>query len=63
MMKPGKTTAALNGPTKVLNAPIHLASMAANLENSVGDVKSIWVMQRDDSLVLIQLSNYYFYYN
>ncbi|KAK5644777.1 hypothetical protein RI129_006077 [Pyrocoelia pectoralis] len=37
-------------PTRVLNAPIHLASMAANLENNVTDIKSIWVMQRDDSL-------------
>ncbi|KAF5283689.1 hypothetical protein FQR65_LT13760 [Abscondita terminalis] len=39
-----------NGPARVLNAPIHLGSMAANLENNVDEIKSIWVMQRDDSL-------------
>ncbi|XP_044259705.1 ATP-binding cassette sub-family F member 3 [Tribolium madens] len=49
MMKPDKSNAK-NGPTKVLNAPVHLASMAANLENNIGDIKSIWVMQRDDTL-------------
>ncbi|RZC36649.1 ATP-binding cassette sub-family F member 3 [Asbolus verrucosus] len=50
MMKPDKSSSTKNGPTKVLNAPIHLASMAANLENNVNDIKSIWVMQRDDTL-------------
>lgn len=49
MMNPSKPTA-LNGPNKVLNAPVHLGSMAANLENHVDDIKSIWVMQRDDNL-------------
>lgn len=39
-----------NGPTKVLNAPIHLGSMAANQETNIDDVKSIWMMQRDESL-------------
>ncbi|XP_018329476.1 ATP-binding cassette sub-family F member 3 isoform X2 [Agrilus planipennis] len=39
-----------NGPHKILNAPVHLGSMAANLESNVDDIKSIWVMQRDDSL-------------
>lgn len=43
--------APVNGPARVLNAPVHLGSMAANLENNVGDIKSIWVMHRDDSLV------------
>lgn len=43
-------TIATNGPARVLNAPVHLGSMAANLESSVEDIKSIWVMQRDDSL-------------
>lgn len=40
-----------NGPARVLNAPVNLGAMAANLENNVGDIKSIWVMQRDDTLV------------
>lgn len=51
MLKPDKSSSKKNGPTKVLNAPIHLASMAANLENDMNDIKSIWVMHRDDTLV------------
>uniref|UniRef100_R4FQH0 ATP-binding cassette sub-family F member 3 n=1 Tax=Rhodnius prolixus TaxID=13249 RepID=R4FQH0_RHOPR len=43
-----------NGETKngnkVLNAPVHLGTMAANLQENVEDIKSIWVMQRDDTL-------------
>jgi ATP-binding cassette subfamily F protein 3 len=50
MLKPDKSSSKKNGPTKVLNAPIHLASMAANLENDMNDIKSIWVMHRDDTL-------------
>lgn len=49
-MKPDRRTT--NGTShKVLNAPVHLGSMAANLETEVEDIKSIWVMQRDDMLV------------
>lgn len=50
MLKPNKKKDN-NGPMKVLNAPIHLGSMVDNLEGNVTDIKSIWVMQRDDSLV------------
>lgn len=50
MLKPDKNDSK-NGPSKVLNAPVNLGAMAANLENNVDDIKSIWVMQRDDSLV------------
>ncbi|KAI4460567.1 atp-binding transport protein-related [Holotrichia oblita] len=51
MLKPNKEVVNnANGFTKVLNAPIHLGSMAANLESNVDDIKSIWVTQRDDSL-------------
>ncbi|KAJ3642747.1 hypothetical protein Zmor_025504 [Zophobas morio] len=50
MLKPDKSNSTKNGPTKVLNAPVHLATMAANLENNISDIKSIWVMQRDDTL-------------
>ncbi|PSN29328.1 ATP-binding cassette sub-family F member 3 [Blattella germanica] len=39
-----------SGSAKVLNAPVHLATMAANLENNIDDIKSIWVMSRDDGL-------------
>lgn len=49
-MKPDKTPTN-NGTSKVLNAPVHLGSMAANLETQVEDIKSIWLMQRDDTLV------------
>lgn len=50
MLKPNDKKPTENGSNKVLNAPIHLASMAANLESTVDDIKSIWVMQRDDTL-------------
>ncbi|XP_069683697.1 ATP-binding cassette sub-family F member 3 [Periplaneta americana] len=50
LMKPEKTTMLNSGPAKVLNAPVHLATMAANLENNIEDIKSIWVMSRDDGL-------------
>ncbi|KAI4460515.1 atp-binding transport protein-related [Holotrichia oblita] len=44
MLKPNKEVVNnANGFTKVLNAPIHLGSMAANLESNVDDIKSIWV--------------------
>lgn len=55
MLKPDKSNSTKNGPTKVLNAPVHLATMAANLENNISDIKSIWVMQRDDTLVINRL--------
>uniref|UniRef100_A0A146M2S6 ATP-binding cassette sub-family F member 3 n=2 Tax=Lygus hesperus TaxID=30085 RepID=A0A146M2S6_LYGHE len=38
------------GTHKVLDAPVHLGSMAANLQDNVEDIKSIWVMQRDEAL-------------
>lgn len=36
---------------KVLNAPVHLGSMVDNIDSSIEEVKSIWVVQRDDTLV------------
>lgn len=36
---------------KVLDAPINLAQMAANLQHNSHDVSSIWVINRDDNLV------------
>lgn len=41
-----------NGPRKVLDAPIHLASMTTNV-NETDDLKSIWLHTRDDNLVCI----------
>ncbi|VVC28242.1 ABC transporter-like,P-loop containing nucleoside triphosphate hydrolase,AAA+ ATPase domain,ABC- [Cinara cedri] len=41
---------ARNGHTKILDAPVHLASMAADLEDNDMEIKSIWVNSRDDSL-------------
>lgn len=49
MMRPGKASKS-NGSLKILDGPIHLASMSDNLENNVEEIKSIWVAQRDDSL-------------
>lgn len=39
------------GLQKVLDAPINLAQMAANLQNNPHDMSSIWVINRDDNLV------------
>jgi len=50
-MKPEKAGMLNAGSAKVLNAPVHLATMAANLENNIEEIKSIWVMSRDDGLV------------
>lgn len=40
-----------NGVNKVLNAPVHLGSLAATLEAQVEQIKSIWVTTRDDAMV------------
>lgn len=50
MLKQNKTKTS-NGPMKVLNAPVHLGSIVDNTETDISDIKSIWVVQRDDSLV------------
>ncbi|TGZ37020.1 ATP-binding cassette sub-family F member 3 isoform X1 [Temnothorax longispinosus] len=39
-----------NGVNKVLNAPVHLGSLAATLEAQVEQIKSIWVTTRDDAM-------------
>ncbi|XP_003701268.1 ATP-binding cassette sub-family F member 3 [Megachile rotundata] len=39
-----------NGVNKVLNAPIHLGTMAATSEAQVEQIKSIWVTTRDDGM-------------
>lgn len=41
-----------NGVNKVLNAPVHLGSLAATLEAQVEQIKSIWVTTRDDVMVM-----------
>lgn len=51
MLKPEHTNGTSQNSARILNAPVHLASMAARLENNVEEVKSIWLMQRDESLV------------
>ncbi|XP_054286429.1 ATP-binding cassette sub-family F member 3-like [Macrosteles quadrilineatus] len=50
LMKGDKAIPNGTASNKVLDAPVHLASMAANLETEVDEIKSIWVMQRDDGL-------------
>lgn len=49
MLQPDKTDNS-NGPRKVLDAPIHLASMTTNA-NETDDLKSIWMQTRDDNFV------------
>lgn len=49
MMKPEKAVSKTQH--KILDAPVHLGSMAATLEAGVDDLKSIWAVQRDDNLV------------
>lgn len=49
LMKPQDSTK--KHSQKVLDAPINLAQMAANLQNNSHDVSSIWVINRDDNLV------------
>ncbi|RVE40913.1 hypothetical protein evm_014435 [Chilo suppressalis] len=48
MLQPEKTNSS-NGLRKVLDAPIHLASMTSTVPEN-DDLKSIWLQTRDDSL-------------
>lgn len=50
ILKPDKATMGRGSMAKVLDAPINLGQMAANLETETDDVKSIWVVSRDDNL-------------
>ncbi|KAK6620399.1 hypothetical protein RUM44_006800 [Polyplax serrata] len=49
ILKPDKVTNGCNRH-KILGAPVHLGSMAATLENNIEEMKSIWVISRDDTL-------------
>lgn len=40
-----------NVVNKVLNVPIHMGSMASNVEGEIDQIKSIWVATRDDNMV------------
>lgn len=51
--KDGNFDGRKNGVNKVLNAPIHLGTMAATLDDQVEQIKSIWVTTRDDAMVNI----------
>lgn len=51
IMKPMNNTQ--SGEHKVLDAPVNLGQMAANLETTQQDITSIWVVNRDDGLVSI----------
>lgn len=51
--KDGNVDGRKNGVNKVLNAPIHLGTMAATLDDQVEQIKSIWVTTRDDAMVNI----------
>lgn len=41
-----------NGVNKVLNVPIHMGSMASNVDGDFDQMKSIWVTSRDDNMVI-----------
>lgn len=49
MLQPDKPGSS-NGPRKVLDAPIHLASMTTAVPETE-DLRSIWINTRDDNLV------------
>nr|CAH7739535.1 unnamed protein product [Callosobruchus chinensis] len=49
MLQPNKSKAS-NGSIKTLNAPVHLANMLDNNDSGIDDVKSIWMMKRDETL-------------
>lgn len=46
-------TVTKNGVNKVLEAPVHLGSLAATHNEQVDQIKSIWVTTRDDVMVKI----------
>lgn len=49
MLQPDKTSSS-NGPRKVLDVPIHLASMTTAPQETE-ELKSIWLQTRDESFV------------
>ena len=53
----GKVQRRRNVLNKVLNAPIHMGSLASNVDDQIDDIKSIWVSTRDD-VTVSKLSNF-----
>jgi hypothetical protein len=49
ILRPG--AAEVKSQMRVLNAPVNIASLAANNVNEAEEMKSIWVNQREDGLV------------
>lgn len=49
LRRPGD--AGFQSGNKVLNAPVNIASLAANNVNEAEEMKSIWVNQREEGLV------------
>ncbi|CAH1969585.1 unnamed protein product [Acanthoscelides obtectus] len=49
MLQPNKSKTS-NRTIKTLNAPVHLANMVDNNDGAIDDVKSIWMMKRDETL-------------
>lgn len=49
MLQPDKPGSS-NGPRRVLDAPVHLASMTTTVTETE-DLRSIWINTRDDNLV------------
>ncbi|XP_059472968.1 ATP-binding cassette sub-family F member 3 [Neocloeon triangulifer] len=51
ILRPSSTE--VKNEMRILNAPVNIASLAANIE-TVGEMKSIWMNQRDDGLKVDQ---------
>lgn len=47
----GNSDANSTTPAKVLSAPVQLKAMAAEFDDKTDEVSSIWLKQRDNSLV------------
>lgn len=51
IMKPGSNDSNVaKKENRVLEAPVHLKSLSDNTDTDIGEIKSIWVTQRDDNL-------------
>jgi hypothetical protein len=47
----GSAIATSNGSTRILNAPVHMGAIVANIESEAQEANSIWIQKIDDSSV------------
>jgi len=57
-MKPDSNGLEENGLSKTLSAPIQLKAVAEDFENNSKEMESIWLMQKNYSLVVSNSKNY-----